>query len=183
MSKLKRKWLRVIECEETGQPIDDVTRALLMETHPNLPILHQQVLAAPTAQMVAQSVTHSLGPLTQATDLHSHPQARHPNIDAVVGGLMQQQQQLQQHMDPQIDAGLQQHHMDPQLDARLPQPEPPFEMQMRNHHYPHHSPQIELRIQQQQTTDPRLEQMTSHVDTQLEQQVQREFASAGTSHA
>ncbi len=39
MSKMKRKWLRVIEYEETGRPIDEVTRTSLLETHPDLPIL------------------------------------------------------------------------------------------------------------------------------------------------
>ena len=42
MSKMKRKWLRVIEYEETGRPLDEVTRESLLETHPDLPILHDQ---------------------------------------------------------------------------------------------------------------------------------------------
>ena len=42
MSKMKRKWLRVIEYEETGRPIDAVTRNSLLETHPDLPVLHDQ---------------------------------------------------------------------------------------------------------------------------------------------
>lgn len=41
MSKMKRKWLRVIEYEETGVPIDELTRQQLLETHPDLPLLHQ----------------------------------------------------------------------------------------------------------------------------------------------
>lgn len=41
MSKMKRKWLRVIEYEENGVPIDDLTRQQLLETHPDLPVLHQ----------------------------------------------------------------------------------------------------------------------------------------------
>lgn len=40
MSKLKRKWLRVIEYEETGNPLDQNTRNSLLETHPDLPVLH-----------------------------------------------------------------------------------------------------------------------------------------------
>lgn len=43
---MKRKWLRVIEFEETGQPIDDLTRSQLMETHPDLPVLHESAAAA-----------------------------------------------------------------------------------------------------------------------------------------
>lgn len=53
MSKMKRKWLRVIEFEENGTPIDDMTRGQLMETHPDLPALHQT--AAPPAEMAASS--------------------------------------------------------------------------------------------------------------------------------
>lgn len=39
MSKMKRKWLRVLEYEERGRPIDLATRDALLETHPHLPIL------------------------------------------------------------------------------------------------------------------------------------------------
>ena len=42
MSKMKRKWLRVIEYEETGRPIDELTRSALLETHPELPILQDE---------------------------------------------------------------------------------------------------------------------------------------------
>ena len=36
MSKLKRKWLQVIDYEETGLPLDAATRTALRETHPGL---------------------------------------------------------------------------------------------------------------------------------------------------
>lgn len=49
MSKMRRKWIQVIEYEENGKPIDESTRSQLMETHPDLPLLHQQ--NAPQAQM------------------------------------------------------------------------------------------------------------------------------------
>ncbi|KAM3421250.1 hypothetical protein BST61_g1656 [Cercospora zeina] len=49
MSKMKRKWLRVIEFEENGTPIDNMTRSQLMETHPDLPALHAPVV--PQAEM------------------------------------------------------------------------------------------------------------------------------------
>ncbi|KAK3648058.1 hypothetical protein LTR56_007758 [Elasticomyces elasticus] len=39
MSKLKRKWMRVIEAEETGHPLDASIREQVLETHPDLPIL------------------------------------------------------------------------------------------------------------------------------------------------
>ncbi|KAK3622950.1 hypothetical protein LTR56_021891 [Elasticomyces elasticus] len=40
MSKLKRKWMRVIEAEETGHPLGASIREQVLETHPDLPILH-----------------------------------------------------------------------------------------------------------------------------------------------
>jgi len=55
MSKLKRKWLRVIESEESGNPLDPATRAWVTETHPDLPILHQT--SAPAATMLQSSAT------------------------------------------------------------------------------------------------------------------------------
>ncbi|KAK5734459.1 hypothetical protein LTR17_008960 [Elasticomyces elasticus] len=39
MSKLKRKWMRVIEAEETGHPLEAGIREQVLETHPDLPIL------------------------------------------------------------------------------------------------------------------------------------------------
>lgn len=39
---MKRKWLRVIEYEETGRPLDVATRNSLQETHPDLPVLHDE---------------------------------------------------------------------------------------------------------------------------------------------
>jgi hypothetical protein len=47
MSKMKRKWLQVIEYEETGHPIDATTYASLMETHPDLPILADEGIVLP----------------------------------------------------------------------------------------------------------------------------------------
>lgn len=59
MSKMKRKWLRVIEWEETGTPLDESTRAQLVETHPNLPaLLHQQPLSAEQIQQLEQMIPH-----------------------------------------------------------------------------------------------------------------------------
>lgn len=52
MSKMKRKWLRVIDFEENGTPIDDSTRQQLMETHPDLPVLHQSSHVVPEAEMM-----------------------------------------------------------------------------------------------------------------------------------
>lgn len=42
MSKLKRKWLRVIEYEETGRRLDVATWEALRETHPELEILGKE---------------------------------------------------------------------------------------------------------------------------------------------
>lgn len=48
MSKLKRKWIKVIETEESGGPLDDETRAQVLETHPDLNILRGSSVAAKT---------------------------------------------------------------------------------------------------------------------------------------
>lgn len=58
MSKLKRKWLRVLEYEETGRPLDETTRDSLLETHPDLPLLHdEQAMPPPPPQAQAQHET------------------------------------------------------------------------------------------------------------------------------
>jgi hypothetical protein len=69
MSKMKRKWLRVIEYEETGQPIDETTRKQLLETHPDLPLLQQ----IPTLQTQ-----------TAESNQNHHP---HPNVHSTTNNL------------------------------------------------------------------------------------------------
>jgi hypothetical protein len=58
MSKMKRKWLRVIEYEENGQQIDNTTRQQLLETHPDLPLLQQEPTIATHATGSSQSGSH-----------------------------------------------------------------------------------------------------------------------------
>ncbi|KAF2771179.1 hypothetical protein EJ03DRAFT_325632 [Teratosphaeria nubilosa] len=51
MSKLKRKWLKVIEAEESGEPLDTAIHQLVKETHPDLSILEKPpVLVTHTAE-------------------------------------------------------------------------------------------------------------------------------------
>ncbi|KAK5137449.1 hypothetical protein LTR08_008427 [Meristemomyces frigidus] len=160
MSKLKRKWLRVIECEETGQPIDNDTRALLMETHPGLPILQAPVMPlAHTLEQASVAGTQEVTPLRQA-----EPQ---PQDDA-------------EHDGPDNDHDRPQRGQEPPLTELLRQPSP----------QPHHTitdPQLHsLPLQ----LDPRFElsqqqQMDSHMQLQreLQHQLEQEMASAGPSTA
>jgi hypothetical protein len=96
MSKMKRKWLRVIEYEETGQPIDETTRKQLLETHPDLPLLQQiptlQTHTAESNQNNHQDLNTSIHSISN--NLHiplndqihndpstalQHPQHQHPH--------------------------------------------------------------------------------------------------------
>jgi hypothetical protein len=138
MSKLKRKWMRVIEAEETGQPLDENTRALVAETHPNLPILQN---SAPPAQMMqAQPIQMPTPPvrsknkqvqLPQQTAYHNHshlPEQHDPQLDA---RLMQPQHMQTPHMDPKL-------HMQTPYYATPPYPMP----QQMDNHLQHHIPGV-----------------------------------------
>jgi len=193
MSKLKRKWVRAIECEETGQPLDDATRALLMETHPNLPLLHQQSssTAAPAMMM------SPMNPMTQPqqdlpTDMLSHHRqsqtqapVQHPNdgLDPMIAG-MEQPHHHRHHpnMDPSLSASLQQQHPDQSLKLDFD-----LHQQLQNNRHQNAS-QIDTQLQQlqsqhhhhhiQQMTDPQLQSHGPQIDDErLEQQLQREIAS------
>ncbi|KAK3686842.1 hypothetical protein LTR37_019394 [Vermiconidia calcicola] len=95
MSKMKRKWLRVIEYEETGRPLDKTTVNSLVETHPELPILRDE------AALPAQ------GDLEQQDQLSSPPSAPMMQApEAVMRHQSTHQQQFQ--MEPQIDSQLEQ---------------------------------------------------------------------------
>lgn len=86
MSKMRRKWVRVIEYEENGTPIDENTRAQLMETHPDLPLLN-----APQAQMNTMgALDASMG---QSQMHHAFQPPHHVHIDS------QLDQQLQDGMN------------------------------------------------------------------------------------
>lgn len=154
MSKMKRKWLRVIECEESGQPIDDATRELLMETHPTLPI--RQGSHVPAAPMMMQQ--------QQQPSAHPYPDAPPPTGK----------------YEPQIEPELQAHGQN-QIDARLHDQQPPqpqIEPSLQAHgQYP-----MDVRLQPHPPHfDPHMQQQPQHlpqIDSQLEQQLQREIATA-----
>jgi hypothetical protein len=159
MSKMKRKWLRVIDYEENGTPIDETTRAQLEETHPDLPLLHQ-----PQAH-------------------HSAPVAEMGDVGSMVGGLdsdgtgMGMQQPLP-HLDQQLEHQHQQHQHHPQLDQALQQHQhldqshqqhQPLDHQLHQHQQQLQSPQHQqleqsMNMFQQPTHDPQ-------IDAQLEQQM------------
>lgn len=97
MSKLKRKWLRVIEFEENGTPLDETTRVQLMETHPDLPMLHQH--SVPQAQM---GHSEELQPATMPMQQQAGMQAA--ALQAMSGAM---QPQLDHHIDSQLEQQLQ----------------------------------------------------------------------------
>ncbi|CAK4030526.1 uncharacterized protein RCC_02295 [Lecanosticta acicola] len=98
MSKLKRKWSRVIEFEENGTPLDDTTRVQLMETHPDLPILHQQ--SVPEAQM---GVSAQLQPVDMPMQQQQQAGMQAAALQAMAGAL---EPQLEQQIDSQLEQQL-----------------------------------------------------------------------------
>lgn len=181
MSKLKRKWIKVIEAEENGTPLDESTRLLVLETHPNLPVLTQA--PAPPALMLQQSpATPQMQSQPQQPD---SPQPDHPPQMQ----LQHQPHPPQQQMYPELPQ--QQHRQQPHVTYETmpqqvqasPYPQAPYPQA-------HHEPQIDARLLRQ--ADPRLQspyhyQMAQythqpsqqHIDSQLERQLQQEIASAG----
>lgn len=98
MSKMKRKWLRVIEFEETGRPIDEATRTSLLETHPDIPILQDEA-AMPTGDDQEPEFQQQMQPPPPA--LMVQPDAVTP-MRRVMGSTSMLQ------MDPRIGAQLEQ---------------------------------------------------------------------------
>ena len=99
MSKLKRKWLRVIEYEETGNPLDQTTRNSLLETHPDLPLLHEDN-ALPAGAMPEQDIMQHHYPLPPpAAPMMSTPQAMMAPMPYPSHGMP---------IEPQIDSQLEQ---------------------------------------------------------------------------
>lgn len=99
MSKMKRKWLRVIEYDETGRPIDEITRQSLIETHPELPILHDQAAMPVEGDEDAQLPPPP--PPAPMTQVRMAPQAM-----------------MQPHPYPMPHEHL---HLEPQIDSQLEQ--------------------------------------------------------------
>lgn len=104
MSKMKRKWLRVIEYEETGCPLDVATRNSLLETHPGLPILHDPN-AMPESEVVVQP--YALSP----TD---------PMMTAPPQGMLQPHMHQGIPLEPQIDSQLEQQIQSEIASANVP---------------------------------------------------------------
>lgn len=98
MSKMRRKWIRVIDFEENGTPIDESTRAQLMETHPDLPLLHQQEV--PQAQMGTMGALEAPMEPQQQQMHHAFQPTHQAHIDS------QLDQQMDQQLDQQLHEGL-----------------------------------------------------------------------------
>ncbi|KAK3073223.1 hypothetical protein LTR53_005370 [Teratosphaeriaceae sp. CCFEE 6253] len=162
MSKLKRKWIKVIESEEGGRSLEDSTSAHPMAPHTSLSNVHDEALFEAPMMPSPPPANTQLSD-EAAEEPHErplpplplyHPPAPHPI------------QQSEQHIDSEL---LPRHH-DPQIDSRsmsqqYAQRQEAQEAQHYKHHeqqrYPVHEPQIDARLlhhqhQQQPPTDPLL---------------------------
>ncbi|TKA71577.1 hypothetical protein B0A55_07668 [Friedmanniomyces simplex] len=172
MSKLKRKWTRVIESEESGQPLEDSIRAQVMETHPNLPMLANGA-AAPQKPMTQaeleafreqwQEEVPAVRPPPPAP-MRPPPEEEADRLLSLPEAL-REQQELAEQMSWLAQQPSRQLH-DSQMDERELVQQPP----------------------QQPSTDPRLHSpyysaYPSHADSMVEHQLQRELASAEVQRA
>lgn len=124
MSKMKRKWLRVIEYEETGRPLDATTRDSLLETHPDLPVLHDPAAVASEQDTMLdeQQQQHDF----QQPQYQDGQQQQHPYHNGQMGGAPPAMMMAAPETYPQAHAGvqqdLQQHvPIEPQIDSQLEQ--------------------------------------------------------------
>lgn len=182
MSKLKRKWLRVIECEESGEPLDELTRSQVAETHPDLPILQQVLPGAPMVPMMSVRP----GTMTAVADgAEGVGAGEHGLVDGEVGMDDQQQVQMLSEHDFHNEDGYTQppphsraHHPDsyphpPLLPLQQPDQEALMDPQLQ--HMP--PPPPSLPHQHEPQIDPRFEQLQSQaLDAQLQQRLQCEMA-------
>ncbi|GAB1733312.1 hypothetical protein NU195Hw_g5575t1 [Hortaea werneckii] len=143
MSKMRRKWLKVVECEETGGVLDDETRKAVWETHPDLEVL-QRIGPEGGAPMVPMMT----GPISNALEGDPHENGgggRQNDHELGYSTHPMQQQQQQQEQDPAMEQPFQDHfhsaseHQHPyeQSHPAFPQQEPPTDhMASESNHYP-----------------------------------------------
>ncbi|RMY50488.1 hypothetical protein D0863_14860 [Hortaea werneckii] len=142
MSKMRRKWLKVVECEESGAVLDDETRKAVWETHPNLEVL-QRVGPDGGAPMVPMMT----GPISNALEGDPHENGggggKDENEASYSAHALQQQQQ--QEPVPAMEQPFQDHfhpateHQHPyaQNHPGFPQQEPNTDhMTNESNHYP-----------------------------------------------
>jgi hypothetical protein len=162
MSKMKRKWLRVIEHEETGRQLDETTRKQLLETHPDLPLLQQHT---PTIQAQAtdanQNNYHDLNAESNPIPKNLH----HPLNDEQIHNPPHNENPDHQHQN-QTSYHHESHptdtfptHQDPSIHPDL--------MLSFSHPTDTHPPK-----QEQEFLDP------PDIDARLERQIQDEIANA-----
>ena len=111
---MKRKWLRVIDYEEHGRPLDETTRQSLLETHPDLDILQHpdampqedeglsQQHALPCAQM---GMSMSMAPMAEMMPIGAPEAMMHPALQAH-GRHVEIDVPIEPHLDSQIEAQL-----------------------------------------------------------------------------
>lgn len=110
MSKMKRKWLRVIEYEETGRPLDKTTHQSLLETHPDLDIL-QEPGAMPVEEEGGLAEQQALPGAPMGMGMSTAPMATmmpamHPALQAH-GRQVEVDVPIEPGLDSQIEAQLQ----------------------------------------------------------------------------
>lgn len=157
MSKMKRKWLRVIEHEETGRQLDETTRKQFLETHPDLRLLQQHT---PTIQ-------------AQATDANQNNyHTLNAEANPIPDGLHDTLNNEQMHNLPQSD---QHQNQDPYHDSHP------------NETFPNHQDQSihpDLMLSFSQPTDTQSQKQEQEfldppdIDARLERQIQDEIANA-----
>ncbi|KAK5680626.1 hypothetical protein LTS10_007559 [Elasticomyces elasticus] len=170
MSKLKRKWMRVIEAEETGHPLEPSIREQVLETHPDLPILQAgsggvepmtegeleeyrrlwrtsgtSRVRAPRSQPPARD-----SPSSTALEGTAYPPP--PPEESEDGVVEERLLSLPQALRRQQEMA-EQHH---QQQQQVPWPELPDHHQ-RQHQQQHHV--VGSMTAQEQATDPRLQQL------------------------
>lgn len=135
MSKLKRKWLRVLEFEEAGRALDTTTWNSLLETHPSLPLL-QQPEARPEPADAEPAHDDPAAALAHDPQLQQDPQypphdpqlqhamppegmMAHPPPEALMQAPQAQMPPSQMPLEPQID-----HRLEQQLQAEMGPVEP-----------------------------------------------------------
>lgn len=156
---MKRKWLHVIESEETGRPLDDATRQQLLETHPDLPILQGMPLSSDHSNahdmLAYQQQQHSSHELQQ---LPPHPPTESDFPDMLKH---EHDRQLeQQHHESPTDS-----HLHPDLASASYFPDP------EAHHI--HDPQPEAPTSEHKISEANVDFNTSSPD--LHQRSEVEF--------
>ncbi|KAH9810065.1 hypothetical protein Tdes44962_MAKER01036 [Teratosphaeria destructans] len=177
MSKLKRKWLKVIEAEESGEPLDTATHQLVKETHPDLSILERPPV--PVGQTREGSSTPGVFKQDEQSQDREHDPMT-PNRNAMTDEAAQQaaQNALQHQQQQQLLQAQPPHrYHQPQY---LPPPPIHNHQQIANLAY-QQTPHVQSPPPQQQAQQQQIRYADPTPQTQphdLEAQLQHDFGAA-----